>query len=88
MISFMQWLMEVGGNGGGGDIPKQCPYDPKNPGGDQPQGSAIRASNLNHLIYPNDKTTQNSDKPPTEIVSPNMKFDTPRIAKMKKKMKS
>jgi hypothetical protein len=71
MISFMQWLMEVGGMNGGGDIPKQCP-----------DYSAIRKSNLNRLINPNDPTTQNSDLPPTEI-----KYGKDRYL-MKKKMKS
>ena len=52
-MNFKQWLMEVGSNSGGGDIPKQCPYDPENPGGDQPQGSAMRASNMGRLLDPN-----------------------------------
>ena len=82
MISFIQWLVEVGSNSGSGDIPKQCPYDPENPGGNQPQGSAIRASNLNRLINPNDTTTQNSDLPPTSIKHGKDRF------RMKKKMKS
>lgn len=80
-MNFKQWLMEIGSNSGGGDIPKQCPYDPENPGGDQPQGSAMRASNMGRLLDPNNPKTQ-GDLPPAPI-----KYGKDRF-KMKKKMKN
>jgi hypothetical protein len=81
-MNFKQWLFEIGGQNGGGDIPKQCPYDPEHPGGDSPQGSAIRANNLDRLINPNKKDNEDSDLPPAPY-----KYGKDRF-RMKKKMKN